>query len=80
MTRHQCKNTVSNSQDNISPQEPSNPTKAGLEYYSIAEAQDKERQRERDIKTAFVNTKEVLKEEMNESLKEIDDNTNRGRE
>lgn len=50
--------------------EPSNPTTAGSD---IGEAQEK------DLKTAFMNMTEVLKEEINESLKEIHENTNSGR-
>lgn len=47
----------------------------------MAEAEDKELQRERGtLKIAFVNTKEARKEEMNKSLEGIDDSTNSGRE
>ena len=48
MPRCQHKNTINNSQDNMSPLEPSNPTTAGPEYSNIAEAQDK------DFKTEYV--------------------------
>jgi hypothetical protein len=49
--------------------EPSYPTTAGSEYSNIAEAQEK------DPKTAFMSMIEVFKEEMNKSLKEIQENT-----
>ena len=49
--------------------EPSYPTTAGTEYSNIAEAQEK------DPKTAFMSMIEVFKEEMNKSLKEIQENT-----
>ena len=65
------KSTIINSQDNISPLEPSNSTKAGPEDYKIAEAHEKE------LKTAFMKMIEVLNEEMNKSLKEIYENTNK---
>lgn len=48
------KNTTNNRQDNLSPLELSNP-----EYSSTAEAHDK------DLKMAFMNMIEVLKEEKN---------------
>jgi hypothetical protein len=40
MPRYQHKNTIDNSQDNMSPMEPSNPTTAGPEYCNMAEAQN----------------------------------------
>lgn len=66
MARQQHKNTVSNSQVNVSPLEPRKPT-------YLAKAQ------EEDIKTDFVDMIEVFKGEMSKSLKEIQENTNTGR-
>lgn len=63
MLRRQHKNTINNSQDNKSPLEPSNPYTAGLEYCNIAEA------REIELKIASMNIIEILKEEMNKTLK-----------
>jgi hypothetical protein len=47
MPRHPQKNRVNNSQDNMSPSEPSNPTTVGPEKYNTAETQNK------DFKIAF---------------------------
>lgn len=54
------------------PLNPSNSTTVGhiAEYCNIAEAQDK------DFKIAFLNMIETLKEKINKSLKEINENTN----
>lgn len=41
MPRHQRKNTINNSQKNVSPLAPSSHTTAGLEFSSIAETQEK---------------------------------------
>ena len=49
----------------MSPLEPSNPTAVGPENGHIVEVQD------RDLKIAVMDIKEVLKEEMNKSLKSI---------
>ena len=54
----------------MSPLEPRNPARLGSENYSVAEAQDK------DMKITM-NMREVLNEEMNKSLNEIYENTNR---
>lgn len=64
MTRHQHKNKINNSQGTISPLELSNSPTAGPEYPIIAEGQGK------DLKVAFVNVIEVLKEEVNTFLKD----------
>lgn len=49
----------------MSPLEPSNTTVANFEYNNILEAQEK------DHKIAFVSMIDVLKEEMNNPLKEM---------
>ena len=49
--------------------ESSNPTTAGSENSNVAEAQEK------DLKTAFLNILELLKEEMSRYPQEIDENT-----
>lgn len=49
----------------MSPVESSNPTIVGFENCNIAEEQDKE------LKITFMNIIKVLKEKMNEGLKEI---------
>lgn len=54
----------------MSPLEPSNFTTVDPLNHNTAEAQDK------DLKMAFVTVTEVLKEEMNKSLKGIYENTN----
>lgn len=64
MTRHQHKNKVNNSQGTISPLELSYSPIAGSEYSIIAEGQGK------DLKVAFVNVTEVLKEEVNTFFKD----------
>ena len=53
--------------------EPNNPIIVGTEICSIAEIQDK------NHKMTFMNMIEVLKEEMNKSLKEAHENTNNER-
>ena len=68
MPRWPCKNAVTNSYISMSQLEFSNPIRLGSEYSNIAEAQDK------DLKIEFMNVKEVLKEEINTSLKEIYEN------
>ena len=62
MPKHKCKNTINDSQDNMSPAEPNNPTTASPEYSNTAETQDK------DLKTHLMKMTEVLKEEVNKSL------------
>lgn len=52
--------------------EPSNPTAVDPEKFNTAEAKDK------DSKTAFVNMLEVLKEKINNLLKEIYEDINSG--
>jgi hypothetical protein len=54
----------------MSPPNLSNPTKVGPEYFNLGEAQ------EDVLKMAFINMIEVLQEEMNNSIKEIYENTN----
>lgn len=63
--RHQHKNTSKNSQENISPPEPNNPTTVGPEKCNIAKAQDK------DFKIL------VIKEDMNKCHNEDYKNTNK---
>ena len=50
--------------------EPSYATTAGHEYSNLAETQEK------DLKTNYRKMMELLKEKMNESLKEFQENTN----
>jgi hypothetical protein len=63
MPRHQRKHTINNSQDRLSPLEPSNPTTAGPQYSNIAEAH------KRDFKSACTKMIEAIKEEMKKYLK-----------
>lgn len=70
MPRCQHREMINNSQDNMSPLEPSYPTTTDTEYFNTAEAQEK------DIKTACMKMMGDLKEQMIESLKEIHENTN----
>ena len=65
MPRHQCKNTDSSHQDNMSPLEPNNTTTAGPETWKAAEAKDK------GFKRAFMNILEDLKEDMNQPINEF---------
>lgn len=51
------------------PLEPSNSTTIGSENYHITGEQE-------DLKTVFIKTIEILKEEMNKSLKDRYENTN----
>lgn len=67
--RSQCKNTFNNSQNTMSPLEPSHPTRVGPQRRNAAETQDK------DPKTDFMNMMAVLKEQMNQYRKEIYKNT-----
>lgn len=50
MPRGQCKNTINNMQDKISPLDPSNPATVGCENSSTAKVQEK------DLKIAFMKT------------------------
>lgn len=69
MLRHQHKNTIINTQDNVTRSESSNTTTVGPIKCNIAKAQDKK------FKTAIVNMLKDLKEDMNRSFKEICKNT-----
>jgi hypothetical protein len=71
MPRRQHKSTINNSQDNMSPLEPSNPYTAGLKHCNRAEAQ------EIDLKIVFMIIIEVLRKEMNKSLKDVYENTSK---
>lgn len=59
MPRHQHKNTDNNSQDNMSPLEPSNSITVGPEICSIVEAQHK------ICEMALMNRLEILKDKIN---------------
>lgn len=56
----------------MSPVEPSNPTTTGPGYSKIAKAQEK-----KNPKRAFMYMIELLKEEINKSVKEVYENTNK---
>jgi hypothetical protein len=71
MPRGQHKTTINNSQNNIATWEPNYPTIASPEYSNTAETQ------QNDLKTNFINTIELFKQEMNKSLKEIQENTSK---
>jgi hypothetical protein len=71
MPRSQCENTITNRQEKMAPGEPSNPATAGLEHRDRTEAQG------RDLRIVFTKMIEVRKEEINKSLKEIYENTNK---
>lgn len=68
MSRHQCKNT--NSQDTVSPLEPSNLAMADSGYCDITVVH-----KEKHLKVAFMNMIEDLRRGMNNSLKETHENT-----
>lgn len=70
MPRYQHKKKVSNSQGNMAPPKPSYPTTANTEYSNTNEAQ------QRNLTTNFVKIIEMIKEDMNKSLKKIQINTN----
>ena len=57
MPKHQCKNTIKNSDGNISELQPSNPTMADIGYSNRDEIQEK------DLKTVYIKMIEALKEE-----------------
>lgn len=71
----QYKNTINNSQDNVSPLQPRKPMTSGPEYSNIVGTQDK------DLKIVFMSKIEALKEKMSKSLKNYRKrNTIRGNE
>ena len=73
MIRCQCKNISSNSQETMSPLEPSNPNTAGPEYSNRAKEQqnpNKER-----LKTVWLKTKNILKKKINKSFNKVQGNT-----
>lgn len=63
---------MSNREDNMSSLEPRNPTKVDPEYYNTADVHDN------DLKIAFMNMPEIIKEKMKKSFREIYENTNSG--
>lgn len=63
MSRHQHKNTIQQSQDNISPPEPSNPTATGHEKCNIAKAQG--------LQTVITNMLKDLEDDMNKFINEV---------
>lgn len=67
MTRGHHKNTI-HTQGNMAPPEPRHATTAGPGYSNTGAAQ------ENNLKSNFI---ETLKEEMNKSFKEIQENTNK---
>lgn len=69
MSRYQCKNTITNTQDNMTPPEPSNYTKAGPKKCNLAEAQDK------DFKITAMNMFKDLKVDMNKPPNEVFENS-----
>lgn len=62
---YHCKNTINNSQDNVSPSEPSYPTMEIPEYPNSAKAQESNHQ------TIFMKMVKIPQGEMNKYLKEI---------
>lgn len=70
MPNHQRRNTINSSQDNLSPLEPSNPITVGPKKCNTAKAQDEN--------FKIVIYEYDLKENMNKSIKEIDESTNSG--
>ena len=71
MSKGKLKNISNRSQSNVAPTEPSSPTTARPEHSNTTEAQ------EENLKTNFMEMTEVFKEEINKSLKEIQENTNK---
>lgn len=53
---------MSNREDNMSSLEPRNPTKVDPEYYNTADVHDN------DLKIAFMNMPEILKEKMKKKI------------
>jgi hypothetical protein len=71
MAKGQHKNTINKSQGSKAPTEPSYPITASPGYFNTTEAQ------ENDLKSNLVKMIESFEDEMNKSLKEIKENTNR---
>lgn len=57
---------MSNREDNMSSLEPRNPAKVDPEYYNTADVHDN------DLKIAFMNMPEIIKEKMKKSFKEME--------
>jgi hypothetical protein len=74
MPRCEHKNTANNNKDSTSSTRAQQPYHTGPENCNIVKAQDT------DLKITFINMIEVLKEDMNKSLKEIYENTNKWKE
>lgn len=64
LPKHSCKNTDNNSQGNMLAPESSHPTKSNPKYPNTVEVQ------ENGLKINFMMMKEILKEEMKDSIKE----------
>ena len=64
MPRCQCKNTINNSQGNMTPLQPSYPTMVRSEYFNTAEAQ------ENDFGNNFMKRTDILKEKMEKNALE----------
>ena len=71
MPRCEHKNTANNNKDSTSSTRAQQPYHTGPENCNIVKAQDT------DLKITFINMIEVLKEDMNKSLKEIQENTSK---
>lgn len=67
--RDQHTNTVNKCQGSTAPTEPRQPTAANPGYSNTAEA-------EKELTSNLTKTTETVKEEINKSLKEIQENTN----
>lgn len=63
MSRQKCENMIGDSQENMSPPQPSHPTTIGPEKCNIEEARDK------NFNIAFKDMLEVPKEDINTSIK-----------
>lgn len=74
MSKHQCKNTINNSQGKIAPPEPSCPTTAILTHFNADGVQ------ESNLKNNFVKTILFLKYDIENLIKEIKEKTTKNLE
>ena len=70
MPRCESKNRITNTQDNMSPGEPSYCTTPGPGYSSTVKAQEK------DLKINYIKMREIFKEDINKSFTETQEHTN----
>jgi hypothetical protein len=68
MPKEECKITINKSQGNMAPPEPSYPATTNPEYPNETEAQ------EVDLKFSLIRMIETFKEDINKSLKKVQEN------